>query len=207
MINAVVTWLSALVMRTIESSGYLGVTVLMVLESANIPIPSEIIMPFSGFLVTRGIFVLWLLIVVGALGNLVGSLLSYYLGVYGGRKFLEKYGRFIFIHKRDIELADKLFARWGSSVVFFSRILPIVRTFVSFPAGIARMNIWKFSFYTLAGSLIWSALLAYVGFCAGENWHFLSPYFRKFDWLIVSLVLVGTVWWVTRYVRKIRDNG
>ncbi|OGZ58692.1 MAG: hypothetical protein A3F94_00720 [Candidatus Spechtbacteria bacterium RIFCSPLOWO2_12_FULL_38_22] len=207
MINAVVTWLSALVMRTIESSGYLGVTVLMVLESANIPIPSEIIMPFSGFLVTRGIFVLWLLIVVGALGNLVGSLLSYYLGVYGGRKFLEKYGRFIFIHKRDIELADKLFARWGSSVVFFSRILPIVRTFISFPAGIARMNIWKFSFYTLAGSLIWSALLAYVGFWAGENWHFLSPYFRKFDWLIVSLVLVGTVWWVTRYVRKIRDNG
>ena len=207
MINAVVTWLSALVMRTIESSGYLGVTVLMILESANIPIPSEIIMPFSGFLVTRGIFVLWLLIVVGALGNLVGSLLSYYLGVYGGRKFLEKYGRFIFIHKRDIELADKLFARWGSSVVFFSRILPIVRTFISFPAGIARMNIWKFSFYTLAGSLIWSALLAYVGFWAGENWHFLSPYFRKFDWLIVSLVLVGTVWWVTRYVRKIRDNG
>ena len=207
MINAVVTWLSALVMRTIESSGYLGVTVLIVLESANIPIPSEIIMPFSGFLVTRGIFVLWLLIVVGALGNLVGSLLSYYLGVYGGRKFLEKYGRFIFIHKRDIELADKLFARWGSSVVFFSRILPIVRTFISFPAGIARMNIWKFSFYTLAGSLIWSALLAYVGFWAGENWHFLSPYFRKFDWLIVSLVLVGTVWWVTRYVRKIRDNG
>src|SRR3989344_1637458 len=169
MINAVVTWLSALVMRTIESSGYLGVTVLMVLESANIPIPSEIIMPFSGFLV--------------------------------------KYGRFIFIHKRDIELADKLFARWGSSVVFFSRILPIVRTFISFPAGIARMNIWKFSFYTFAGSLIWSALLAYVGFWAGENWHFLSPYFRKFDWLIVSLVLVGTVWWVTRYVRKIRDNG
>ena len=204
MINAVVTWLSALVMRTIESSGYLGVTVLMVLESANIPIPSEIIMPFSGFLVTRGIFVLWLLIVVGALGNLVGSLLSYYLGVYGGRKFLEKYGRFIFIHKRDIELADKLFARWGSSVVFFSRILPIVRTFISFPAGIARMNIWKFSFYTLAGSLIWSALLAYVGFWAGENWHFLSPYFHKFDWLIISLVLVGAVWWITRYVRELK---
>ena len=207
MINTVVTWFSAFVIRTIESSGYWGVTVLMILESANIPVPSEIIMSFSGFLVTRGIFSFWLIVFVGALGNLVGSLFSYYLGVFGGRKFLEKYGIFIFIQKRYIELADKLFARWGSSVVFFSRILPIVRTFISFPAGVTRMNIWKFSFYTFAGSLIWSALLAYVGFWAGENWYFLSPYFRKFDWLIVSLVVIGAVWWVVRYVRKVRDNG
>src|SRR3989338_5634207 len=204
MISIIIVWFSAIVTHTIESIGYWGIGVLMAIESANIPVPSEIIMPFSGFLVTRGIFLFWLVVFVGALGNLVGSLFSYYLGVFGGRKFLEKYGKFLFIHKHDIQKANKWFEHWGGSVAFFSRMLPIVRTFISFPAGVARMNVWKFSIYSFAGSFLWSAMLTYAGFWAGENWHFLSPYFHKFDWLIISLVLVGAVWWITRYVRELK---
>ena len=177
MIDVIIIWLSTFVIKIIETTGYWGVGVLMALESANIPIPSEIIMPFSGFLVTREVFTFWFLVFVGALGNLVGSLVSYCLGVRGGRKFLERYGKLLFIHKRDLKIADKLFLRWGSSIIFFSRIVPVVRTFISFPAGVARMNIWKFSLYTFIGSFIWSIILVYAGFWAGENWHFLSPYF------------------------------
>lgn len=199
MINVILVWLSAFIVHSIEISGYWGVGILMALESANIPIPSEVIMPFSGFLVTRGIFSFWVLVLVGALGNLVGSLLSYYLGAYGGRVFLEKYGKFLFIHKRDMEIGDRWFAKWGSSIAFFSRILPVVRTFISFPAGVARMNIWKFSIYTFAGSFVWSALLVYVGYWSGENWHFLSPYFRQFDWAIVTIIIIGIIWWIARY--------
>ena len=150
MISIIIVWFSAIVTHTIESIGYWGIGVLMAIESANIPVPSEIIMPFSGFLVTRGIFLFWLVVFVGALGNLVGSLFSYYLGVFGGRKFLEKYGKFLFIHKHDIQKANKWFEHWGGSVAFFSRMLPIVRTFISFPAGVARMHVWKFSIYTFA---------------------------------------------------------
>jgi len=207
MINVIIGWLSAIVIKIIETTGYFGVLVLMALESANIPIPSEIIMPFSGFLITRGVFTFWLLVFVGALGNLIGSLVSYYLGAYGGRKFLEKYGKLVFIHKRDLELADKWFMRWGSSIAFFSRILPIVRTFISFPAGVARMNIWKFSAYTFTGSFIWSAILVYAGFWAGENWDFLGPYFRKFDWLIASIIMVMGIWWIARYIKEIKNEN
>ena len=206
MVGALVETLSNFVINTIEAMGYLGVWILMALESANIPVPSEIIMPFSGFLTTREVFSFWLLVFVGAFGNLAGSLFSYYLGAYGGRKFLEKYGKFLLIHKQDIETAQKWFARYGNSIAFFSRMLPIVRTFISFPAGVARMNVWKFSVYTFVGSFIWSALLVYVGFWAGENWHFLSPYFRKFDWAIVVVIAAGVIWWVARYIKEIKNE-
>lgn len=197
---------SSIIIRAIEATGYIGIAGLMALESANIPIPSEIIMPFSGYLASRGQFSFFAIVIAGAIGNLVGSIASYYLGSWGGRRFLSKYGKFLFMHKKDLDSADQWFNKYGDAAIFFSRILPIVRTFISLPAGIAKMNIWKFSAYTFVGSLLWSWFLAYVGFAAGENWAFLEPYFRKFDWAIAAFLILAAVWWVRRYF-KVRDSN
>lgn len=200
--EALLNWLSSIVTHVIEATGYLGISFLMIIESANIPVPSEVIMTFSGFLAYSGTFNFYLVVLSGAVGNLVGSLISYYLGYFGGRKFLEKYGKFLFLHQRDLETANRWFKKRGDVIVFFSRVTPIVRTFISFPAGVVRMNIWKFSVYTFFGSLIWSWLLAFLGFRAGESWEFLSPYFRKFDWLILALIIGGGVWWARRHFTR-----
>lgn len=192
--------LASLVITFIERTGYLGITVLMALESANIPIPSEIIMPFSGYLVFQEKLSFFWVVFWGAGGNLIGSLFSYFIGFYGGRTFLEKYGKFFFLTHHDVDLAEKWFKNYGTITIFVSRLLPVVRTFISFPAGIGRMNIWKFSFYTFLGSFLWSALLTYVGVIGGENWDILSPYFRKFDWLFVILLSLGGAWWIKRHL-------
>lgn len=193
--------LSSFIISFIEKTGYFGIATLMALESANIPVPSEIIMPFSGYLVFNAKLNLLWVVFWGAFGNLAGSLVSYYLGYFGGRRFLAKYGKFLFIRGSDIDLADRWFQRYGTIIIFASRVLPIVRTFISFPAGIARMNIFKFSAYTFAGSLIWAYVLTYAGVVMGENWIYLEAYFRKFDWAIVALLVLGVIWWVLRHVK------
>ncbi len=198
-------WLSGIIIQIIDSTGYAGIFVLMALESANIPVPSEIIMPFSGYLVFQGKFNLLWVALWGAFGNLAGSVISYYLGFFGGRVFLEKYGKFLFITKHDLDLADKWFQKYGTITIFASRVLPVVRTFISFPAGIARMNIWKFSVYTFGGSFIWSYFLAYVGVITGENWTILEGYFRKFDWAIVLLGILFIIWWIGRHLSKVKS--
>ena len=200
-------FLANTVIGIIETTGYAGIAVLMALESANIPIPSEIIMPFAGYLVSKGEFGFWQVVFWGAFGNLLGSLVSYALGFYGGRAFLGRYGKWLFITPHDIALADRLFWRHGAIIAFASRVLPVVRTFISFPAGIARMNIWKFSLYTFAGSFLWSGLLAYIGVQLGENWHSLEGYFRTFDWLIAGILLILGVWWIIRQIKHLKTNS
>jgi len=168
----------------------------MALESANIPIPSEIIMPFSGYLVFAGKFSFWLVVLAGTLGNLFGSILGYLVGFFGGRPFIEKYGKYFFIYKKDLDKADFWFSKYGQGIVFFSRMLPIIRTFISTPAGVVKMNFRKFCLFTFFGSLPWSLFLTYLGFKAGENWQKLEIYFQKFDWLIIVLILLGVGWWI-----------
>tara|TARA_Y100000310_G_scaffold330028_1_gene400936 strand:+ start:46 stop:660 length:615 start_codon:yes stop_codon:yes gene_type:complete len=202
MFGAILETLASFVIYSIESTGYFGITILMALESAGLPIPSEIIMPFSGFLAFQGGLSFFLVVWWGAVGNLVGSLAAYAVGYYGGRPFLKRYGRYFFFSPHDLEMAERLFQRHGSLVAFGSRLLPIVRTFISFPAGIAKMNIWRFSVYTFLGSVLWSWLLTYLGFRAGEHWDFLSPYFRRFDWMIVLLFGILLVWWVQRHFKR-----
>jgi len=175
---------------------------LMALESACIPIPSEVIMPFAGFLVWEGKMVLWQVVVWGAIGNLFGSIVAYAVGYYGGRRIIEKYGKYILISGHDIAIADSWFSRYGQSAVFFSRLLPVVRTFISLPAGVTRMNFKKFCFYTLLGSLPWSFMLAYAGLIAGERWDFLKIYFHKFDLAIGIFIAAGLVWWIWRHVKN-----
>jgi len=192
--------IGSFIVKVISTSGYVGITLLMALESACIPIPSEVIMPFSGYLVSTGRFVLWQVVLWGAVGNLLGSAVAYWVGFYGGRRLVEKFGKYVLISNHDLELADRWFKKYGQIAVFFSRLLPVVRTFISLPAGIARMDFKKFCLYTLLGSLPWSLALAFVGFKAGENWDYLKTYFHRFDVVFVILIVVGIIWWVWRHL-------
>ncbi len=185
--------------------GYLGVFIAMTIESAMIPLPSELILPFAGFLVsdptkveplTAGSWNFWVVVLVATAGNTTGSLIAYAIGAKGGRPFLERYGKYLLIRPHDIELADRFFARWGSETAFFSRLLPIVRTFISFPAGVARMHLGKFIVYSTAGAFLWSTLLVYAGTVLGENWVDIRETLRPFDLLIAALIVVGVALFV-----------
>ncbi|MFH1909801.1 MAG: DedA family protein [bacterium] len=202
--NVIISALSHFVINTISSMGYLGIVLLMGIESANIPLPSEVIMPFSGFLVSTGKFNLFWVAIAGGLGCLWGSLLSYWVGAKGGRPLIEKYGKYILISKHDLDIADKWFAKWGMGAVFVGRLLPVIRTFISFPAGIARVNLFWFSLWTFVGSVIWSYFLGWIGFKLGENWDSLKDYFHKFDTVIGIIIILGIAWYVWRHIKHSR---
>jgi membrane protein DedA with SNARE-associated domain len=191
MIDRLLSGLSALIIASISALGYGGIVLMMAIESACIPLPSEVIMPFSGSLVASGRFNLNLVAIAGAVGCLLGSYVAYFVGAYGGRRFLERYGRWVLIAPHELAAADKFFERWGSPAVFLSRMLPVVRTFIAFPAGVARMRLMPFTVYTLAGSYIWCLALAYAGFKLGQHWKELGPYFHRFDTAIGLLLVIG----------------
>ena len=190
LIETVITLLSRFVINTISSLGYTGILVTMAIESACIPLPSEIIMPFSGYLVTTGQFTMLGVTLAGALGNVIGSIAAYYVGVWGGRPFVERYGPYVLLSRRDLDIADRWFARYGEAAVFVSRLLPVVRTFISLPAGIARMNFPRFVLFTFVGALPWCYALAYIGVAMGERWDQLREYFHEFD-IIIGIALAA----------------
>jgi len=191
MIDIILTGVSAFIIATISTLGYGGIVLMMAIESACIPLPSEVIMPFSGYLVADGRLSLNLVAVAGASGCLLGSYAAYFVGASGGRWFLERYGHWVLIAPHELEVADRFFARWGSPAVFFSRLLPVVRTFIAFPAGVARMRLVPFTIYTLLGSYIWCLILAYTGMKLGQHWKQLGPYFHRFDTAIGLLLALG----------------
>jgi membrane protein DedA with SNARE-associated domain len=183
--------------------GYLGVLIAMAIESAMVPLPSELILPYAGFLVsdpaqieplTRGPWSFWIVVIAATIGNTLGSLVGYAIGAWGGRPFLERYGRYLLIRHHEIELAERFFDKYGSATAFFSRLLPIVRTFISFPAGVARMPIGRFIAYSTAGAFLWSILLVYAGTVLGSNWveirHALQPFDLAIAIGVVALVAV-----------------
>lgn len=176
----------------------------MAIESAAIPLPSEIIMPFSGFLVSQGRLSLQGIAFAGALGSVFGSWVTYGLGRYGGRPLIVKYGRFVFISEHDLNLADIFFAKYGIFATFLGRILPIVRTYISIPAGISRVSFWPFTFTCFIGSYIWSLLLGFIGFKFGENWESIRGYFHQIDWVIGIVLVAGAVWWIRRHVSNLK---
>ena len=197
LVEAIITEISGFVMSMISTFGYTGIFLTMAIESACIPLPSEIIMPFAGYLVTTGQFTMLGVTLAGAIGNVAGSIVAYYAGVWGGRPFVERYGPFMLVSRKDIEMADRWFAKYGEAAVFFGRMLPIVRTFISLPAGIAGVNIYRFILFTFLGALPWCYLLAYVGVKMGEHWEQLKDYFHQFDIVIgVGLALaIGYFVW------------
>lgn len=202
MINSILTIISIFIIDTISSTGYLGIVILMAIESACIPLPSEVIMPFSGYLVTMKRFSLIGTGLAGAFGCVVGSVAAYYVGMYGGRPLIERYGKYILISHKDLDIADRWFLRYGDAVIFFSRLLPVIRTFISFPAGVARMNMVKFVTYTFVGSFPWCLGLAYIGMILGKNWETIKVYFHRFDYLIGAVILLGIGIFLWKHLRK-----
>lgn len=206
MIENIISAFTTFIVNTISTLGYPGVVLLMAIESACIPLPSEIIMPFSGHLVATGEFSLWGVALAGAVGNLLGSIVIYWVGLKGGRALVSRYGKWIFISEHDVRMADQFFARFGSASVFLGRLLPVVRTFISLPAGIFKENFVKFCVYTFVGSFLWSLFLAYVGMQLGENWSELRQRFHWLDTAILLLILGLGIWWVWRHLKTGSKN-
>jgi membrane protein DedA with SNARE-associated domain len=196
MLTSLLEVLARFIIAVISQSGYLGIILLMAIESACIPLPSEVIMPFSGYLVSIGRFKLMGVAVAGALGCNLGSIVAYYIGAWGGRPLAEKYGHYVLVTRHDLDLADRWFTRYGDWAVFFARLLPVVRTFIALPAGIARMNFLRFNLFTFLGSLPWCLVLAYAGLKLGERWVTLREYFHRFDTMLVILIVLGAVWFI-----------
>ena len=210
MIAKIIEYLSYFIVHTISLMGYSGVVLLMAIESACIPLPSEIIMPFAGYLVSTGEMNLWGVSIAGAVGCVVGSMVAYWVGMYGGRPVIEKYGKWFFISKRDLDMADRWFEKRGEIIVFVARLLPAIRTFIAFPAGVARMNIPKFIIYTFAGSLPWCLGLAFVGQKLGEQWNkddTLKTWFHRFDFVIGIIGVLAVAWWIRRHFKHEREDN
>ena len=183
----------------------------MAIESACIPLPSELIMPLAGWMLIKekSLAATYTLVagVYGALGNTIGSAIAYGVGMWGGRPFLEKYGKYILISRHDLDLADRWFDRSGSWSIFASRLLPVVRTFISLPAGIARMHFIKFLVYTFLGSFIWSVGLAYGGYQLGEHWEQIRTIMRPFDPLIIVLIIALIALYIYRHIKHSKTTN
>jgi membrane protein DedA with SNARE-associated domain len=207
MIDQVISALASWIVEIISAAGYLGVVFLMAIESACIPLPSEVIMPFAGYLVSTNQFSLIGAATAGALGCNVGSTVAYYVAAWGGRPVLERWGRYILVNPAELERTDRFFERYGSATVFFGRLLPVVRTFIAFPAGLARMPMLKFQIYTFVGSWPWCFVLAYIGYLLGAHWDS-NPTFRRvfheFDAVVAVVLVAGFAWFVWSRWRESR---
>lgn len=207
MLESLIAWMATWIIAVIDGAGYLGVVVLMAIESACIPLPSEIIMPFAGYLASTGRFTLWAAATAGAIGCNLGSTLAYAVGASGGRALVERWGPYVLISHRDLDMADRFFVRYGGPAVFVGRLLPVVRTFIAFPAGVARMPQWQFQIYTFVGSWLWCLGLGYIGYALGDRWSRDETFrglMHRFDAVIVvvGVVLVGLYVW--RHLRHRR---
>src|SRR5258706_1814720 len=209
MIAKIIEFLSGIIVGTISLLGYSGIVLLMAIESACIPLPSEIIMPFSGYLVSTGQMNLWLVGFAGAVGCVLGSLVAYWVGSKGGRPLVEKYGRYVLVSPHDLDLADRWFANYGEIIVFVSRLLPAIRTFIAFPAGVARMNLKRVVFYTFAGSFPSWLGIAYIGQKLGDKWNqddTLKTWFHRFDFVIGIVGVLLAAWWIWRHLKNLRKD-
>ncbi len=206
--------LDAIVLPFLESLyerlGYIGVVIAMTIESCAVPLPSELILPFAGWSVSRGLiepltsspWTYWGAVVAGVLGNTLGSLASYAIGAYGGRPLVERYGKYVLLSAHDLELAERWFARFGEVTVFFSRMLPIVRTFISVPAGIARMPLWRFTLFSILGAVPWVMLLVWGGMQLGDHWLELKQSLKGLDYLVAAAIVAAVGIFVWRHVRR-----
>ena len=204
-------WFLEIITNVYDAMGWPGVVFLMGVESAAIPFPSELIMPLAGWLLieAKGDSA-WMVLLAGfygALGNLLGSWVAYWISYKAGRTILRKYGRYVLITQHEVDRAEEWFQKYGELAVFASRMLPVVRTFISVPAGIARMNFWRFSFYTFVGSYPWSLGLAYGGFKLGENWEHMRQVMRPFDFPIAGIIAVAVAWFIYHRIKTIRNEN
>jgi membrane protein DedA with SNARE-associated domain len=206
----VLALLTDFVTDEIARYGLLAVFVLMVLESACIPIPSEVTMLFGGALTTASFLApeqqldFWLVVLAGTVGNVVGSWLAYWAGYAGGRPLVDRWGRYLLIRPHEVDRAHEWFERRGQGAVFVGRLLPVIRTFISLPAGVVRMGFWRFTFYTVLGCLPWCLALTWIGALLGERWESAERLMRPFAWAIAVVLAAGIMWWVWHRIRTIR---
>lgn len=205
MSEKILALLVQLITQTIQAGGYAGIAALMTLNSCGIPIPSELIMPFSGYLVYLGRFNLFLVAIVGSLGCNLGSAVAYWIGARGGRPLVVRYGKWVLMSQHDLDRMTWFFGRYGSIAILAGRMLPVVQTFVAFPAGIAKMPRLRFHIYTTVGSLIWYFCLAWAGMKLGERWHTdprLEQWFHRFHLVVELAILVGVIWFVWSHLNR-----
>ena len=206
LISEILAYIGAFAINTISALGYFGVFFLMVLESMVFPIPSELVMPFAGFLAAQGEFSFALVIVFSSLGSIVGSVLSYYFGKYGGEKIITKYGKYALIDEEDLKKTQQWFKKRGESTIFIGRFIPVVRHLISIPAGIGKMNLKKFCLYTLLGATIWNSFLAYLGYMLGKNWDKVRHYTEPISIAVVIILVLGFCYFVYRHIKHKRRN-
>jgi len=203
---SIVEWFFSLIINFLSSYGYVAIFLLMTLESMMLPVPSEIVIPFGGYLASQGILNIFLVILMSSLGGLAGSLIAYYIGYFGGRKFLLKYGYYFLITPETLDRAERWFQKYGKISVFTTRLVPVIRTFISLPAGIAEMDIRTFSLYTFIGSFIWSSFLAYLGYTLGKNWDVVSHFFSGLDIYIIIAGLIILIYIGYRVYKSYKIN-
>ncbi|MFA5062182.1 MAG: DedA family protein [Patescibacteria group bacterium] len=201
MISTIIGYLVSFVVSVIGATGYAGIFGLMLVESCGIPMPSEAIMPFSGFLVATGHLNFWLVALVGTLGNLAGSLLAYFIGYKGGRPLIEKYGKYFLISRHDLDKADHWFKNYGEATVLVGRLLPVIRTYISFPAGIAEMNLKKFVLFTFIGAFPWAVLFTWLGIKLQNNWTLIQEKLHNFDLLMLVIVIIFVALYIWRHLK------
>ncbi|HWA95028.1 MAG TPA: DedA family protein [Terracidiphilus sp.] len=210
MSEKIIALLVVFVTNVIDAGGYGGVAALMAIESACIPLPSEIIMPFAGYVVYLGHMNLWIVATAGAIGCNLGSVVAYWIGAKGGRPMVERYGRWVLMSRHDLDRMTRFFEKYGSITVLVGRLLPIVRTFIAFPAGIAKMPQGKFHLYTFVGSWPWCYALAYAGMKLGEKWHTDARFeqaFHRFHTGVEVVLLAGLVWFVWSHLSRSRKDN
>jgi membrane protein DedA with SNARE-associated domain len=209
MVEQILGFLASIVISVIEATGYWGVVLLMAIESACVPLPSELIMPFAGYLISQGKMNLYLAATAGAFGCNVGSVVAYEVGKRGGRPFVLRYGKYLLIGADELDAADRFFVRWGSAAVFVGRLLPVIRTFIAFPAGVARMPLVPFHIYTFVGSWPFCFALAWIGRELGEAWHGdprVRAVFHSLDAVIGVAIVVAVIWYVRHRLKAIRRS-
>lgn len=207
MVFGFITTIFGLLQEVVLSSGYLGVFVLMAMESALLPIPSEVVMPFAGYLVSQGKFDLWYITIISTVANLVGSVITYFIGLYLGRSFVLKYGKYILLREKHLIHVENWFKTHGDKAIFFGRLLPGIRTVISLPAGVGKMNFKKFFAYTFIGSAPWNFALTYSGFWFGNNWSSISGYVSFLNYAVIVVIISAIVWYAIHWKNNRKYAG
>ncbi len=202
MFSEILGFLAQLAIQVISLLGYFGIFALMALESTFFPIPSELVMPFAGYLAFQGKMNFWLVALLGGLGATAGSVLSYYMGYYGGKPFLKRFGKYFLINDEDMEWTENWFRKHGEKTIFVSRFIPVVRHLISGPAGIFRMDVRKFIIFTFAGAFLWSLVLTYAGYYLSSRWEEVSHFLRPFSFLVVAILLAVAGWYIWRHLKR-----
>lgn len=198
--SIIINHIGQLAINIIQSLGYFGLVILMALESMVVPLPSELVMPFAGFLASQGKFSFIYVVIFSTLGSIIGSLISYYIGKYGGNPLVLKYGKFLLLDANDLEKTEKWFGKRGERTIFISRFIPVVRHLISIPAGIGKMNIWKFIVYTAFGAAMWNAFLTYLGYVLGENWESMRKYSEYISIAVVIFLIIACAFFIRRHL-------